>query len=141
MLTPCCLEYLVQICLNCNLCRTHLHEWSWQRCTLAPVLNVLHWLPIHHRISFKIASLTYKILNSKDQSYLADLLSPYVPAHTLRSSNFNFLVEAMTRTVFGSQAFRSSSPKIWNRSPDWLRSACSLSSFKTGLKTHLFCQP
>ena len=104
-------------------------------------LNVLHWLPIHHRISFKIASLTYKVLNSKEPSYLADLLSPYVPARTLRSSNSNFLVEPMAHTVFGSRAFRSAAPKIWNRLPDRIRSACSFSAFKTGLKTHLFCQP
>ena len=74
-------------------------------------LHVLHWLPIHHRISFKIASLTYKILNSKEPSYLADLLSPYVPARTLRSSNSDFLVEPMAHTVFGSRAFRSAAPK------------------------------
>ena len=101
-------------------------------------LNVLHWLQIRHRISFKIASLTYKILDSKEPSNLADLLSPYVPARTLRSSSSNFLVEPMAHTVYGSRAFRSAAPKIWNRLPDRLRSACSFSSFKTGLKNPYF---
>ena len=76
------------------------------------VLNVLHWMPIHHRIYFKIASLTDKILNSKEPSNLADLLSPYVPARTLHSSNSNLLVKPMAHTVLGSRAFQSAAPKI-----------------------------
>ena len=49
----------------------------------------LHWLPINHRISYKL--LTWKALHTAEPSYLSELISPYVPARTLRSSNTVFL--------------------------------------------------
>ena len=47
----------------------------------------LHWLPINHRISYKLSLLTWKALYTAEPSYLSELISPYVPARTLRSSN------------------------------------------------------
>ena len=31
-------------------------------CHITPVLSDLHWLPVRHRISFKIATVTYRVL-------------------------------------------------------------------------------
>ena len=33
------------------------------------------WLPIHHRITFKVLLLTYKILHGQAPNYLSDLIS------------------------------------------------------------------
>jgi len=37
-------------------------------------LNYLHWLPVHYRLQFKIATLTYKILATCQPYYLYNLL-------------------------------------------------------------------
>ena len=45
----------------------------------------LHWLPIGQRIKFKLASLTFKLLQYQTPSHLACLITPYVPYRALRS--------------------------------------------------------
>ena len=44
----------------------------------SPLLSVLHWLPVEHRIVFKILLLVFKSLNNLAPSYISDLLTPYV---------------------------------------------------------------
>ena len=38
---------------------------------IQPVLHQLHWLPVDKRIEFKIATLTYKVLETSQPSYLS----------------------------------------------------------------------
>ncbi len=47
------------------------------------VMSTLHWLPIKHRIDFKILLITYKVLNGLAPQYLSELLSHYSPPHPL----------------------------------------------------------
>ncbi len=54
---------------------------------ITPVLSTLHWLPIKHRIDFKILLITYKALNG-----LSELLSHYSPPRPLRSQNSGRLI-------------------------------------------------
>ena len=54
-------------------------------CHITPVLSDLHWLPVRHRISFKIATVTFRVLQSQQPSYLSSLIPRYVPARPLRS--------------------------------------------------------
>ena len=56
-------------------------------CHITPVLSDLHWLPVRHRISFKIATVTFRVLQSQQPSYLSSLIPRYVPARALRSSS------------------------------------------------------
>ena len=37
---------------------------------ITPVLSELHWLPVRHRINFKIAAITHTVLQSQQPSYL-----------------------------------------------------------------------
>ena len=111
------------------------------RKTSAESLRQLHWLPIQHRISFKIAMLTYKILNSGEPGYLRNLLSFYVPVRTLRSMDSCFLAEPRVSSAIGSRAFRSAAPKLWNQLAVDVRFVTSITTFRSRLKTHLFCQP
>ena len=52
-------------------------------CRITPVLSDLHWLPFRHRISFKIATITFKVLQFQQPSYPASLIPKYVPARAL----------------------------------------------------------
>ena len=45
---------------------------------ISPLLFELHWLPVEHRIVFKILLLVFKSLNNLAPSYISDLLTPYV---------------------------------------------------------------
>src|SRR3989441_868245 len=53
---------------------------------LTPALVKLHWLPIHNRIKFKIATITFKVLKNRQPSYLPDLLQDL----ECDGSNFKF---------------------------------------------------
>ncbi len=59
---------------------------------ISPVLSTLHWLPIKHRIHFKILLITYKALNGSAPQYLSELLSHYSPSRLLRSQNSGNLI-------------------------------------------------
>ena len=53
---------------------------------ITPVLRNLHWLPVKHRINFKILLITFKALNNLAPSYLSDLLPLHAPTRCLRSA-------------------------------------------------------
>ena len=53
---------------------------------ISPVLVDLHWLPVKQRIDLKILLITYKALNGLAPAYLRELLIPYSPKRTLRST-------------------------------------------------------
>jgi hypothetical protein len=106
---------------------------------VTPLLKELHWLPMDLRIDFKILLLTYKSVNDLAPSYLCDLLQPYRPARSLRSSSNGLLVVPKSRTsTYGDRAFSIAAPRLWNNLPENIRNAHSVSSFKHHLKTHLF---
>ncbi len=54
---------------------------------ISPVMSTLHWLPIKHRIDFKILLIIYKALNGLAPRYLSKLLSHYSPSRPLQSQN------------------------------------------------------
>ncbi len=106
--------------------------------SMKPVLKRLHWLPIEHRIQFKILCLTYKGLHNQAPQYISDMLHPYIPSRTLRSSEEDNLVIPRTNLQYGARAFGSAAPKLWNKLPHSIKTATSYGSFKQQLKTHLF---
>ena len=106
---------------------------------ICPILHSLHWLPVYHRIVYKILLLTFKALNNMAPSYLSDLLTPYAPAHALRSSKLNLLQPPLIHTcTYGERSFSFSALKLWNDLPLVIRQSPSISLFKTKLKTYLF---
>ena len=46
---------------------------------ITPVSMKLHWLPVRHRVTFKIMMQVFKILNDQSPSYLVDLTSRHEP--------------------------------------------------------------
>ena len=49
-------------------------------------LSQLHWLPISKRIDFKLATITYKLLNTQQPAYLRSLISYQVYSYESRSA-------------------------------------------------------
>ena len=107
---------------------------------ITPVLKQLHWLPITHRIKYKIIVLTYKCINNLAPKYLTELVTLRTAARRTRSTDDNLKIEtSRTKLVTaGDRAFISASPHLWNKLPYALRATDSLETFKCRLKTHLF---
>jgi len=111
-----------------------------------PYLKKLHWLPMKDRIMFKILLYVYKCLNSHAPEYLSSCLTRYSNKQKregLRSSSdvTRLAVPKLPQNALISAADKSfslSAPGLWNQLPTELRNACSLNSFKKGLKTYLF---
>jgi hypothetical protein len=122
-----------------TLARTVLQSNYLAHCDT--LLKQLHWLPIHTRIRFKLATITYKALSTSSPHYLSSLLSQHQPTRSLRSSDMHYLNTVSTKTNFASRAFRSAAPAVWNAIPLPVRTSPSLASFKRSLKTHYFCHP
>ena len=104
----------------------------------AEMVHNLHWLPINQRINFKIALLTYGILNSHQPSYLWHLLTYRPVTRVTRNSDQQLLLEKRSATAFGSRAFSVAAPRIWNSIPLNIRTAASVDLFRRNLKTHYF---
>ena len=117
---------------------SHLCFCLTARPALITVKKSLHWLPIPERIKFKIASLTFKVINFRKPSYLSELITPYQPSRTLRSSGDNLLSVSDIRSEIGRRSFSYSAPKLWNSLPPDLRSCTCIRTFQGQLKTHLF---
>ncbi|KAF7668705.1 hypothetical protein LDENG_00294700, partial [Lucifuga dentata] len=105
---------------------------------ITPVLRPLHWLPVCQRIDFKILLLVYKALHGSGPKCIFDLIVQYEPSRPLRSSGSGLLSVPRVRTKHDEAAFSFSAPQLWNRLPEDLRSAPTVNSFKTRLKTFLF---
>ena len=89
----------------------------------ADIRRDLHWLPINHRISYKLSLLTWKALYTAEPSYLSELVSPNVPARTLRSCNTYLLsIPTGVTSHFSSRSFSVSTPSTLNSLPEHIRS-------------------
>ncbi len=106
---------------------------------VTPILSALHWLPIKYRIDFKILLFVYKALNNLAPQYLTELLRPYTPSITLRSSDLCLLIVPRCRLKKrGDRTFATAGLKLWNSLPLHIRLAPSISAFKSALNTFIF---
>jgi hypothetical protein len=105
---------------------------------ITPVLKRLHWLPVEQRIDFKTAVLVHKSLYSGQPSYLRSLLTIRDSQYSTRSSSSLTLQIPYARTSLGKRAFSVAGPRLWNSLPASVRSADSLLTFRSRLKTYLF---
>ena len=105
---------------------------------LSDALCSLHWLPINQHIKFKLASLTFKLLQHQSPSYLASLIIPYMPSRALRSQGQQLLTKPHVKTAIESRALRVAASAVWNSLPLHVRQSPSFDSFKRNLKTYFF---
>mgnify|MGYP000701761593 CR=1 FL=1 len=102
---------------------------------ITPMLRLLHWLPVCHRIVFKSYFLLFKSLNRLAPSYLSELLIIHTQVRELRSATQLLLDKPQTKLVTkGDRTFAVAAPNLWNNLPLHIRSAPSLTLFKSLLK-------
>ncbi|KAJ0069885.1 hypothetical protein NL108_016058 [Boleophthalmus pectinirostris] len=105
---------------------------------ITPVLKSLLWLPVILRIDFKVLLVFFKCLDGLGPSYLSELLLPYEPSRTLRSSGSRLLVIPKVRThTHGEASFQYYGSRLLNCLPEEFRAA-EFHVFKSRLKTHPF---
>ena len=112
-----------------------------RRSSITAALRKLHWLPVHYRILFKVATLMYDVFHYHCPAYLRNLVT-FTESDSarsrLRSSTTRSAVTVRTRTKFGSRAFSVSGPTVWNSLPSQLRLIDCRSTFRRRLKSHYF---
>ena len=102
-------------------------------------LKELHILPVHIRAEYKLLVLVYKCLNNLAPSYLSDLISKQQAGYATRSTKKNLLVVPFVKNkTFADRSFSVAGPRLWNALPEIVKTAPSVDTFKTRLKTHLF---
>ncbi len=105
---------------------------------ITPVLRSLQWLSVTFRIDFKVLLLVYKSLNGLEPKYIADMLTEYKPNRPLRSLGLSKLEMPRVHTKQGESAFSYCATRSCSHLPEEIRSAKTLATFKSRLKTHLF---
>jgi len=103
-----------------------IYDWLGLGDSPAPVvllqlLRSLHWLPVKHRVTYKMASLTFKTMSSATPAYLSDLIQTAVPVRPLRSSDS----PAVPRTWNSLYHLSLDSAVLWTLSNDTSRPTCS----------------
>src|SRR3989442_16009393 len=99
---------------------------------------IMHYALNALRITSKIASITFKTLRNNQPFYLRNLLIPYRPPHSLRSSDQHLLTVSFFKSSQARRSFLFAASTIWNSLPLALRTSSSSTSFHSALKTHLF---
>ena len=117
-----------------------LRRGKWESSTQA--LFDLHWLPIVYRIQFKILTLVFKCIHGQAPDYLRCLIKLKDRSRLTRASTDDLLlyVPFTRRKTFADHSFSVSGPKLWNILPYSIRSADSISSFRSKVKMFLFCK-
>ena len=99
----------------------------------------LHWLPIQHRISYKLCVLTHLVHTGNSPSYLSDLdtTTANIPSRIcLRFARTHCYGPLTTRLKFG--CFSHAGPNAWNSLPHTIQEITDSNIFKHKLKTFLF---
>ena len=114
--------------------------------SITPARKSLHWLPIEHRIQFKINLLTFKALHFLSPPYLKSYLEPYTSIYNTRRSDpgqhilntFDHKNKKYSSAKQLHNSFAYSAPYLWNNLPLCVRSSNTLATFRNRLKTYLF---
>ncbi|KAF7655728.1 hypothetical protein LDENG_00051610, partial [Lucifuga dentata] len=87
----------------------------------------------------EVLLLTFKALHNLAPPYLSELLHPYTPFRSLRSSSAVLpSVPPFRLSSMGARAFSCSAPRLWNSLPLHIHQLDSITQVKSQIKTHLF---
>ena len=99
---------------------------------IRPTLQHLHWLPVSHRITFKVLTTIHKALHDENSpEYLCDMFTLYTPTRSLRSSADPWkLTVPRYKRYYGGRSLQVYGANSWNTLPMDLRAMTSVQSFK-----------
>jgi len=100
----------------------------------APLLDRLHWLPVHKHITYKLCVLMYDVYHRMAPGYLANLCSR-CDDHRLRSSAHGDFITRWTRTRLADSSFTTAGPAAWNALLASVQNTDSRAAFCCRLKT------
>ena len=106
-------------------------------CSIQKLLSELGWETLQERRSKHKLVIFYKIINRLTPDYLSDLLPPIVQdnvTYNLRNANNMRSLRACTNLYFNS--FFPSTIRAWNKLPDEIKGASTVSAFKYQLNKH-----
>jgi len=113
--------------------------FNLRRCDhITDVLISLHWLRVPERITFKVATLTYRALHGSTPPYSASSFTCVADmAHQCRLRSEQLDMPTCCQSTI---AFPVAAAKVWNGLPSDVTSASLLSVFKNRLKTYFLCR-
>ena len=116
----------------------HVVTCSPQSCSPRTLLQQLHWLPVKHRIYFKIANITFRTLHCSQPTYIRSSLHA---CHSLVPSDSPTLTSSLLRLSahYLALATLASQPLKSGTLPLSLRTCTSPDTFRRHPKTH-YCQ-
>ena len=103
------------------------------------MLQELHWLPVDKRIDFKIATLTFKVLENIQPTYLSELFASACASQitALWGKELACGTKHKNQPMEGV-SFSFAAPVIWNSLPEHVRNSSSLIIFRKQLKNSSF---
>ena len=110
---------------------------------VSPYLKKAHFLPIRHRIDYKIALTVFKCINNIAPDYLKKCISiKDQPLKQLRTDDDYFLLSTPSVPHYNrtERGFSFCGPYVWNKLPYNIRTCNEISNFKRLLKYHLFSE-
>ena len=93
-----------------------------RRCKhITPILQQLHWLPVHQRVQFKFVVLMYRHCTTSCLHTWQKIANLCLTGHRrLHSSDTNTCLVQRTNTRFGDHSFAVAGPRVWNSLPTQL---------------------
>ena len=103
--------------------------------TKETLLNGLAWQSVDSRINYQYCISVFKILNDLAPYYLNDLATKRPIYYVTRHSTLNPLFIPKPNTEFKKRSFSFVAPSIYNKLPTYIRTATTLNSFKTQIRS------
>ena len=104
---------------------------------MSNVISNLGWLPVKHRIQFKLCCLVHRIIHGSAPAYLRGLVEPAASASCftqLRSRQALVLRRPVFAKSVTRAAFASAAPRAWNALPNDLKCESNFRVFKKKLR-------
>ena len=114
-------------CAACLVCRASKCE------PISPLLADLHWLPVSHRIKYKIVTVCYNVILGSVPPYLADILQLSLRSLCSPTDSRTFRIPIKCKKFQGRPTFSYTGFVIWNNLPFSDHHAQILSRFKSQL--------
>ena len=119
--------------------RTELQRSKYK--SSSKCLEELHWLPIQHRINFKVVTLVFKCTHRLAPSYLEELITlKKLRRKGLRLEHVVSQLEIprTTKHTFAARSCRVRGPTLWNQLPKHIKQIEDCSTLRKHLKTFYF---